>query len=83
MARKATKDTFAMVDEGGGTMRRVKVFAGDTIPDQFQVEEKGAVEGDTDEDQALAREQAAVDAGTQDASASRTGKSSSSGQKSK
>jgi hypothetical protein len=73
MARRATKDTYATEDMGGGTLVRRKVFAGTEVPDHYEVEDKGSVEGDTTVEAAAKREQEAVDAGTQDADTSKTG----------
>lgn len=42
MARKATKDTFATETVGGVEVRR-RVFAGDVVPEQYDVE-GGSVE---------------------------------------
>jgi len=37
VAQKATKDTFAIENVGGVEVRR-KVFAGDMVPEQYEVE---------------------------------------------
>lgn len=56
MARKATKDTFAIEDVGGVEVRR-QVFAGDVIPSQYQVEEGSFEEFDDPREKKIGREQ--------------------------
>lgn len=43
MARKATKDTYAIEEVGGVEVRR-QVFAGDTVPDSYQLEDDSTEE---------------------------------------
>lgn len=45
MARKATKDTYAVENVGGEEVRR-QVFADTMVPDHYEVEDDSAIEGD-------------------------------------